>query len=261
MNEQSRQDKTWGSILLFGGASETHALLAALGDLPLSITLSVTSEYGRSLLPPENSRLHVLAGALNMPHMARLMREGAYCAVIDATHPYAAEASANISAAAAQNGLPCLRLLRQASDTRGCVTVADAGQAVAEVNKRPGAVLLTTGSKDLRLFTSISDFRERLYARVLPTPESLAACLELGFPYNHIIAMQGPFSVRMNVAIIQEFNIKVLVTKDGGQEGGFPQKLQAARATGCELIVLRRPDESGLTLEELLTRLAALLGE
>jgi precorrin-6x reductase len=56
----------------------------------------------------------------------------------------------------------------------------------------------------------------------------------------------------MNAATIRQYKIRWLVTKDGGVPGGFPEKLAAARETGAELVVLRRPEEDGLPYEAVL---------
>ena len=93
---------------------------------------------------------------------------------------------------------------------------------------------------------------ERCYPRVLPSVEAVGKCRELGFPPGHIIAMQGPFSRALNEALIDQFAIRTLVTKDSGDAGGFQAKAAAARATGCALLVVERPlEETGLTREEI----------
>ena len=73
--------------------------------------------------------------------------------------------------------------------------------------------------------------------------------------------MQGPFSKEMNTATIRQYKIRFLVSKDGGEAGGYAEKAAAAEETGAELIVLRRPEESGLGYDEVLnlciTRLRA----
>ena len=55
-----------------------------------------------------------------------------------------------------------------------------------------------------------------------------------------------------NVRIFRTYGIRTLVTKDGGPEGGFPEKLAAAAlCRGC-VIVIRRPKEEGMSSEEIL---------
>ena len=114
---------------------------------------------------------------------------------------------------------------------------------------REGNILLATGMKELPAFAAIPP--ARLYPRVLPTGESIAACERAGIPHRNILAMQGPFSTELNEALIRQFRIAFLVTKDGGKAGGFQEKVQAAKNTGIELVLIRRPEETGETFEEI----------
>ena len=95
---------------------------------------------------------------------------------------------------------------------------------------------------------------ERLYPRVLPTLESITACEAANIPHRNIIAMQGPFSFALNQAMMEQFHIRWLVTKDGGAAGGFDEKAAAASAAGAQLVVIRRPPEQGETASEVLKR-------
>ena len=62
-------------------------------------------------------------------------------------------------------------------------------------------------------------------------------------PLRNIIAMQGPFSTECNIALIRQYQIRYLVTKDGGREGGFGQKREAALRTGIPMILIDRPED------------------
>jgi precorrin-6x reductase len=249
------------NLLIFGGTSETRALLCALEPMKLGITLSVATDYGRSLAPADYPGLTVRTGRLGPKQMQALIREKDISCVIDATHPYAAEATKSISAAAAAEGIPCLRFLREKSFYGGAVIVSSALDAAAHLSGTTGNVLLTTGSKELEAFTRVRDYRTRLYVRVLPTPESVDACLAFGYQVAHIIAMQGPFSKELNIALMRQLNIKTLVTKDGGVLGGFPEKLEAAEDLNAELVIIGRSPENGLTLQDIAARVSALLEE
>ena len=92
--------------------------------------------------------------------------------------------------------------------------------------------------------------RERMYVRVLPTHDSIAACEVAGIPHRNIIAMFGPFSQRMNEAMLEQYHISYLVTKEAGRNGGFEEKLRAAKRCGVKAIVIRRPEDYGVTVEE-----------
>ena len=54
--------------------------------------------------------------------------------------------------------------------------------------------------------------------------------------------MQGPFSKNMNKAMIEQYDIKYLVTKQAGDTGGEREKIEAADEMGIDvdfLLVLR----------------------
>lgn len=72
--------------------------------------------------------------------------------------------------------------------------------------------------------------------------------------------MQGPFSYTLNRALMEQFHIRFLVTKDGGAAGGFAEKAQAAQDMGAQLVVLRRPAENGETAAQILARCKEALG-
>ena len=71
--------------------------------------------------------------------------------------------------------------------------------------------------------------------------------------------MQGPFSEEMNRALLQQTKASWLVTKDTGITGGFPEKVRAARSLGVRLVIIRRPEESGLDYESVLQALESVL--
>ena len=228
-------------IVLFGGTAEGRALSRELAAKGAEVTVCVATEYGREE-QGEFPGVTVRTGRLEAEGMAELMRGAALC--VDATHPYAVRATANIRAAAGRAGVPYRRLLRRASPLpEGSVTAADALGAAAYLAGRKGNILLATGAKELAAFAPLGG--ERLYPRVLPSAESLDACAHAGIPRRNIIAMQGPFSEELNLALIRQFSIRYLVTKDGGEAGGFGEKAAAAAAGGAALLVIRRPEEQG----------------
>ena len=164
------------------------------------------------------------------------------------------EVTKNIQAACEATGTPLRRLLRQESATEATwVTVESTEQAAAFLQTTEGNILLTTGAKELPAFASLAP--TRLYPRVLPTHAALDACEALGIPHKNILALQGPFTREMNKAMLTQYNVKWLVTKDGGKAGGFTDKADAARERHVPLVLIRRPREDGQTMEEILHEL------
>ena len=138
-----------------------------------------------------------------------------------------------------------LRLNRDGDGADGEAVAVDSIQGAADfLAQNPGAALLATGSKELQPYTGVEDYRERFYPRVLPMASSLEACAAAGFAPAHIIAMQGPFTVDMNVATLKAIGAKWLVTKASGRSGGFDEKLEAARQAGARCIVIGQPAQA-----------------
>ena len=230
------------SILIFGGTSEGRRLSLALAALGAAVTVSVLTPYGAEA-QGQAPGITVLTGARTPDALPALMKN--FDLVIDATHPYAQRISASLREAADRSGVRLLRLKRPESDAlpEGTAAFGTAEEAAVYLAGRGGNVLLTTGTKELPAFAALDP--ARLFARVLPTHEALSACEQLKIPHRNILAMQGPFSAALNEAILRQFEIRFLVSKDGGAAGGFPEKCAAAAAAGVTLVLLTRPEDAG----------------
>ena len=234
-------------VLVFGGTTEGRLLASELLKRGLEVTVSVATPLGAEELSGL-SGLEIWVGRKEVRELEQAVKSFDRC--IDATHPYAVLASANIRTACQRAGVPCDRLSRAESLAEGVIEVNSCVQAAELLAGKEGNILLTTGSKELSAFGNIS--RERLYVRVLPCHESLAACEALGIPHRNILALQGPFGQKLNEAMLEQYRIGWLVTKDGGTAGGFPEKLAAAQNLGVSVVLVKRPEDSGMTMEELL---------
>ena len=248
-------------VLVFGGTTEGRTLVEWLAAHDVPTTVCSATEYGGSLLP-DGASVHSIVDRLDADAMCALMQSQPFVGVVDATHPYAAVVSENIKGACERAGLDYLRVVRAEQDVRSSwIVVPDAPAAAVAVAQTQGNVMLTTGSKDLRIYAEgVPDFAGRLYPRILPVPDSLENARSLGYQVDHIIAMQGPFTRKLNEALIRMLDIKVMVTKDSGATGGFMDKIEAAEACGITTIVIGRPlHEEGFALEDMKVELARRL--
>ena len=132
---------------------------------------------------------------------------------------------------------------RYTDETSNSIYVKDTQAAVDYLKGVTGNILITTGSKELHLYTQIPDYESRCTARVLPTRSVVEACTELGFTGKHLICMQGPFDLEMNLATLRYADADFLVTKASGKNGGYDEKCEAALAMGVHLVVIGRPKE------------------
>ena len=244
-------------------------------------TVCVATDYGEEVME-HTEYVQIRQGRLDVPEMEALMRSGDYAVVVDATHPYATAVSENVRMACKAVDMPYLRYLRDAGRAAGSKTsdahqstpisgrdagadssitwVNSAAEAAAYLETQSGNIFLTTGSKELHVFTERISDHGRLFIRVLPSASVITECRNLGMEGKQICAMQGPFSTEMNIAMLKQTDAAFLVTKDTGTTGGYPEKEQAAQQLGVRMVVIRRPEESGLDFAALIGKLGEALG-
>lgn len=264
-------------ILIFAGTTEGRTLMEKMKHFPVELFVSVATEYGKECLMQttdimkdktgyhgkvQAGNIHVIAGRMTKEEMAEYIKDQEIDAVIDATHPFATEVTKNIKEACEQRKTPYYRVLRRQDDPErtddagnDVVYVSSVSEGVAWLKQTEGNILITTGSKELFKYKEIPDYRERCFARVLSTKEAVEESVRTGFEGSHLIAMQGPYSFEMNVALLRHVNASYMITKESGSVGGFEEKARAAMELGVTLIVVERPKERGYTLEEIVERM------
>ena len=241
-------------VIIFGGTTEGRRLAEFCGEHKIQTVVCVVSEYGEMLVP-ESTSVRVIRRALEKDEMEALFVAEKPSLVLDATHPYARVVTENVTQVCQKMGIVWYRVLRKSElETKNAdsiVTVDSVDQAVEWLKSHEGTVLVTTGSKELVKYTAIPDYKERIFARILPDSQALLNSEALGFPRNHMIAMQGPFSLEMNIATMRMTGANYLVTKESGHAGGFLDKIHAAEVVGATALVIGRPlKETGISLEE-----------
>ncbi len=263
-------------ILIFGGTIEGRQVSEYLVGRHIRHTVCVATEYGEEVLQTDDDSMWrtIHQGRMDKEQMRKFLRGNPFVLVVDATHPYAVEVSKNIREACEKEQVPYVRYLRPKSaaavnGTSGSddennirtIYVNSAAEAGEYLEKQKGGIFLTTGSKELHVFTERISDKSRLFARVLPSAEVVASCRSLGLEGKQICAMQGPFSAEINTAMLRQTQASFLVTKDTGISGGFPEKMEAVRECGITAVIIRRPQESGAGWEEVRARIEKILAE
>lgn len=239
-------------ILLFAGTTEGKQAVDFMEALGVSCYVSVATAYGGQVLDGILRDCELLVGRMDACQIADFLRRKRIALVIDATHPYAVEVTKNARDACSACGVQYLRIIRK-KDARlkRALYFPDMEEVAQYLCSNGGNVLLTTGSKDLAVFARIKDFQDRIYARILPARQSVQAALDAGYCTEHLFCGQGPFSIQQNMEMIRQCGARYLVSKDTGDAGGFREKAQAAEALGVLFLVVERPQETGITIEQL----------
>ena len=231
-------------IFMLAGTSDARELALEIQQVGYSLLTTVVTESAAGGM--QEVGLPVRVGRLTAEEMAQLIQTGGYRVLVDASHPFAEEASKNAIAAAKLAEVPYIRYERADSQpfaNQMITVVEDYEQAADYAAKKGGVVMLTTGSKTLQIFTErlLDQPGTTLVARMLPRRDNMEKCEELGLPQRNLIAMQGPFSKELNRALYEQYGVTLMITKESGKVGSVDEKIEAALEMGIETVVIARP--------------------
>jgi precorrin-6A/cobalt-precorrin-6A reductase len=237
-------------ILLLGGTSDSVEVASELKRQGLDLILSTATEYGESVAA-QGFDGKIVAGAMDVVQMKDFCEKQTITSIVDATHPFARCVSETAMEVSNALSIPYVRYERPESmfenkdnsDSEGEAThfFANFEEACSWMNTQEGNILITTGSKDAETIYRHIHNKDRLYFRLLPLSTQLIKMEDLGLKARQIIAMQGPFSIDMNVAMIRQLKATILVSKESGKQGHVEEKLEATRICGIKFVVIERP--------------------
>src|SRR5262249_46266023 len=140
-------------------------------------------------------------------------------AVIDATHPYAAQISANAVAACGERSVPLASIVRPpwtaAADDRWHM-VASTQVAVAALGDTRRSVFLSLGRQELHLFAAAP--QHRYVARLIEPPAQTGLPPDLA-----LLHQRGPFNLAAERQLLLQENIDVVVSKNSGGNATYPK--------------------------------------
>ncbi len=227
-------------VLVLGGTTEASALCRMLGTTwpTCHAVLSLAGVTTQPHLPDMTTRIGGFGG---VEGLVDWLHHNAINAVVDATHPFAAQMSHNAALACAVAKLPLLRLERPGWSATPqdqwlmVPSIVDAAHTLAHTSEwsRPHSVFLTTGRKETRPFLAAP--QHQYLFRSIETPDT--ADLP---PRTRVLRARGPFDLSAELQLMQAQKITVLVTKNSGGSATYP-KLEAARMLGIPVIMIARP--------------------
>lgn len=253
-----------GKIFVAAGTRDGRELAGYILGHGYQVTASVVSSYGESLLKSYQG-LVISCEPLDVDGFVQYFRRHGIDVFVDASHPYAANASLHAMEACRRAGTAYIRYERQQTplDYDRAYYVADYQGAAVRAAELGERIFLTTGSRNLEVFARSGALRGReLICRILPEPEVVKQVRELGFTPANIIAMQGPFSLELNKELYKKYNAQVVVTKNSGITGGADTKFAAAIEVGLPLVIIDRPkihyERIAYTFEDVLAFIAMI---
>ncbi|HHG89269.1 MAG TPA: cobalt-precorrin-6A reductase [Devosia sp.] len=218
-------------ILVLGGTGDAVTLANALADKGHSVT---TALAGRTKNPARPKGKLITGGFGGTDGLAEYLKAKRIDYLIDATHPFAVEMSANAVAAATKTGVPLVRLSGPVFVEHTGANwwrVKDAEQAAARIPSGATA-FLTLGRQTLGPFTKRPDVH--FLVRSIEKPD-----IELPKNFKTIQA-RPPFSRADELALMKREGITHLVAKDSGS-AQTREKLEAAFMLRIQVIMIERP--------------------
>ena len=213
----------------------------------IEVIATTTTKYGGDLALSAGAD-EIIVGRLGVNEIADLIIVNKIDLLVDATHPFASEASINAVKAAHDSGIKYIRYERPSiiipknENVFEVLSFHEAGVKALEFMKGNlnARMMYLAGVTTLRQITELIE-PEFIVARILPMVYSIKKCLEIGIPSENIIAMQGTFSKEFNKAIMTEYAPSVIITKESGESGGTPSKISAAVELKIPIILVKRP--------------------
>jgi len=234
-------------IMIMAGTTEGVKIIGMIASLENThiIATTVTKEGGK--LAKSAGAHEVVSKALNKEAIGEIIKSKKIDLLIDATHPFAEDATLNAIKATNNTGIKYLRFERPSINfpendlIHSVSSFEDVASKVLEIigsdNPR---ILHLAGVMTLHYLTQVLN-PDSIVTRVLPSVYSIKKCLDLGLPSENIIAMQGIFSKEFNRILMQEYNIRIMITKESGDEGGTTSKIEAALELGIPVVMVMRP--------------------
>lgn len=222
------------TVLILGGTATARDLADRLAAAGIPAVSSLAGRTSEPRLPAGPVR----SGGFGGPEgLALYLREHRIAAIVDATHPFAAQMTEHAVRAAAMTGTPVLLVTRpgwSAHPHAPTWTWVDGHrQAAATAKAFEGPVLLTVGRQSLPSY--VEALGERSVVARVADPSHLVTP-----PDWQLVVARGPFEMNAERNLLRDHGCMVLVSKDsGGTETAA--KLDAAHELGVRVIMVRRP--------------------
>ncbi|RWC28189.1 MAG: cobalt-precorrin-6A reductase [Mesorhizobium sp.] len=239
-------------ILILGGTTEARQLAGKLvARTDVTLTLSLAGRTENPVAQDVPTRTGGFGGAAGL---AAYLRETHIDLLIDATHPYAAQISANAAEAAHEAGMPIIALRRpgwEPAEGDRWTLVDSVASAVTALGSAPRHVFLALGRQEVAAFEAAPQ-HHYLIRSVDPVEPRLAV------PDATYLLARGPFREPDERALLLEHRIDVVVSKNSGGEATYG-KISAARELGIEVVMIRRPALPDVTSAETIEALAEMV--
>ena len=214
-------------ILVFGGTTEGRKAVEVLeeGGSPYHYSTK-TGEQDLTLHHGQR-----IDGALDAEAMQNFCREHDIRLIVDAAHPFAAQLHQTIAEVSDALKIPAIRYERIFPERDACLEWLDSYDQVPHDIK---TLLATTGVQSISKLKPLEAAGVKVYYRILNRESSIVLAQKQGAKMEQLCYFEDPKEVPVEADAI--------LLKESGLTGGFQEKVDAAKAKGMRILVLKRPE-------------------
>ena len=214
-------------ILVFGGTTEGRKAVEMLeeGGSPYYYSTK-TGEQDLTLHHGQR-----IDGALDAEAMQNFCRVHDIRLMVDAAHPFAAQLHQTIAEVSDALMIPAIRYERIFPERDARLEWLDCYEQVPHDIK---TLLATTGVQSISKLKPLEAAGVKVYYRILNRESSIALAQKQGATIEQLCYFEDPKDVPVEADAI--------LLKESGLSGGFQEKVDAAKAKGMRILVLKRPE-------------------
>ena len=213
-------------ILVFGGTTEGRKAVEVLEE-------AGNAYYYSTKTGEQDITLHHgirLDGALDAEAMQAFCREHDIRLMVDAAHPFASLLHQTIAQVSEALGIPTIRFERiYPPRDPYIIWIDDYDQIPRDIH----SLLATTGVQSIAKLKPLEAEGIRIYYRILNRKSSMALALKQGGGEDQLCYYENPQDIPVEA--------EAILLKESGVTGGFPEKVEAAKARDMKVIALKKP--------------------
>ena len=220
-------------ILVFGGTTEGRRAAEVLEEAGSPFFYS-TKMGEQDLSLQHGTRID---GAMDAEAMKTFISQHDIRLIVDAAHPFASQLHQTIAQVSESLNIPTIRYDRIYPERDPEITwIDDYSQIPRDIH----SLLATTGVQSISKLKPLEAEGIRIYYRILERESSMALALKQGASPEQLCFFENPQDIPVEA--------EAILLKESGLSGGFPEKVEAAKARGMRIIALKRPQSQSLKL-------------
>ncbi|TEW56534.1 cobalt-precorrin-6A reductase [Psychromonas sp. RZ22] len=227
-------------VLVVGGTADGRRLATQLFELGFDLIYSIAGIVRKAMVPCTS----ISGGFSQFGGLAKYVTAQNITHIVDATHPFAQKMSETIADVSEKLSIPAIRFHRQQwpkTEQDHWIEVLDWPEVIEQLPEQL-SLFITAGQIEQTVIDALAKKAKQVLLRT-----AMPAKVEL--PENVLwLKAIGPFLLADETALLAEYKIDAIISKNSGGEATYA-KIQAAAEAGIPVYQFKRPELRPLTYE------------